>query len=251
MSTSAGQTLPDHTQLPDSDGKPVENFFEFPQCMLLTDCLLPVLRGLHPDGRFAIGQNSGIYWEYTDPPLNGCKAPDWFYVPGVSPSIVDGQYRRSYVLWQEKVPPTLIIEVSSGDGAEERDQTPRMGKFWIYEQMIRAPYYAIFVPDTQELSVHHLVGGTYQRQEPNDRGRYFIPPLGVELGLWTGPFQNNTGTWLRWFTVDGRPLPTADERARMERDRAEQERQRAEQERQRAERLAERLRALGGDTNGV
>lgn len=244
MSTITGQVLPDHTQLPESDGKPVENFFEFPQCILLTDCLLPILRSLHPDGRFAIGQNSGIYWEYTDPPLDGCKAPDWFYVPGVPPSIVEGHYRRSYVLWQEKTSPSLIIEIASGDGSEENDTTPRKGKFWVYEQMVRAPYYAIFVPDTQELSVHHLVDGHYQRQEPNEQGRYPMPPLGVALGLWTGQFQNNTGTWLRWFDAQGRPLPTGDERAELERERAELERKRAE-------RLAERLRALGDNVNGA
>lgn len=243
MSTITGQVLPDHTQLPESDGKPVEDFFEFPQCILLTDALLPVLRSLHPDGRFAIGQNSSIYWEHTDPPLDGCKAPDWFYVPGVPPSIVEGHYRRSYVLWQEITPPSLIIEIASGDGSEEKDPTPRKGKFWIYEQMVRAPYYAIFVPD-QELSVHQLVDGHYHRQEPNEQGRYPIPPLGVALGLWSGQFQNNTGTWLRWFDAQGRSLPTGDERAELERDRAERERERAE-------RLAERLRALGGDVNGA
>lgn len=251
MRTVAGQVWPDHTQLPDSDGKPVENFFEFPQCILLTDSLLPVLRGLHPDGRFAIGQNSGIYWQYTDPPLDGCKAPDWFYVPGVAPSIVDGQYRRSYVLWQEHVPPALIIEIASGDGSEERDATPMKGKFWIYERRIRAAYYAIFVPDTLELSVHQLTAESYQSMAMNGQERYPIPPLGVELGLWTGHFQNNTGTWLRWFDALGRPLPTSEERAEQERLRAEQERLRAEQERLRAERLAERLRALGGDVNGA
>src|SRR5688572_4917110 len=100
--------LPDHTQLPDSDGAIVENFAEHPQSILLTTSILPLLRQRHPDGHFAIGQNSGIYFRPTDPPLQGCKAPDWFYVPDVPPS-PEGQYRRSYVLWQELVPPLVLI----------------------------------------------------------------------------------------------------------------------------------------------
>ncbi len=33
--------LPDHKQLPESDGSIVENFQEHPQSNLLSDCLLP------------------------------------------------------------------------------------------------------------------------------------------------------------------------------------------------------------------
>src|SRR5262249_4680216 len=87
---------PDHLQLPETDGLPVDNFLEFYVAGLLTDSLWPLLQRLHPDGQFAVGQSSGIYWRHTSPPLEGCKAPDWFYVPGVPPT-VDGNYRRSYV----------------------------------------------------------------------------------------------------------------------------------------------------------
>lgn len=70
-------------------------------------------------------------------------APDWFYVPHVPP-LLNGVFRRSYVLWQEIVAPLIAIEFVSGSGAEERDATPYQGKFWIYEQAIRIPFYAIF-----------------------------------------------------------------------------------------------------------
>src|SRR5690242_6949239 len=92
--------LPTHLDLPSSDGTIVENHREHPQSILITEAILPVLRRMHPDGHFAIGQNSGIYYRLTEPPLRGCRAPDWYYVPGV-PSTLDGEYRRSYVLWQE------------------------------------------------------------------------------------------------------------------------------------------------------
>src|SRR5262249_31738081 len=81
---------PDHTQLPCEDGSFVNNFQEHPQSNLLTECLTPRLEELHPDGLYCIGCDSGIYWRHTEPPLDGCKAPDWFYVPGVPP-MLDGQ----------------------------------------------------------------------------------------------------------------------------------------------------------------
>src|SRR5438067_7801385 len=147
--------LPDHTQLPDKDGSIVTNFQENPQSNLLTGSLLPRLRTLHPDEQFCIGHDCGIYWRYTKPPLDGCKAPDWFYVPGVPP-MLEGQFRRSYVLWRESICPLLIVEHVSGDGSEERDTTPYRGKFWIYEQAIHAAYYAIYEVEKATVEVFRL-----------------------------------------------------------------------------------------------
>jgi Uma2 family endonuclease len=92
--------FPDHTQLPESDGTFVKNFQEHPQSIILTDSLGPVLQRRHPDGRYCIGQDSAIYWRETEPPEQGAEAPDWFYVPNVSPRPEQGKYRRSYVLWE-------------------------------------------------------------------------------------------------------------------------------------------------------
>jgi Uma2 family endonuclease len=141
--------FPDHTQLPDSDGTFVKNFQEHPQSIILTDAIGPVLQKLHPDGQYAIGQDSGIYWRETEPPEKGAEAPDWFYVPNV-PALLNGQFRRSYVLWREHIAPLIALEFASGNGDEERDKTPlsvvagtvqKPGKFWVYEQIIRIPYY--------------------------------------------------------------------------------------------------------------
>ena len=137
------EPLPTHLQLPDSDGTFVKNFQEHPQSLLLTDSILPVLEARHPDKQFAIGQDSGIYWRLTEPPERGAVSPDWYYVPNVPPGL-DGQARRLYVLWQEFVAPLIILEFVSGNGQEERDRTPYSGKFWVYEQVIRAPFYGIY-----------------------------------------------------------------------------------------------------------
>lgn len=229
--------LPDHSQLPDSDGRIVENFQEHPQGTLLTDTLRPVLDLRHPDGQYCIGYDSGIYWRVTDPPLDGCKSPDWFYVPDVPPTL-GGRIRRSYVLWQEHIPPHTIIEFVSGDGADERDRTPWRGKFWVYERVIRPAFYALFEIESGELEMYQHLTGRFHPLPANERGHYPIPTLGVELGVWFGRYANVEAHWLRWWDAQGSLMPTCD-------DRIATIQQAAHLERQRAERLAAQLRALG------
>jgi len=273
-------TLPDHTQLPDSDGTFVlakrtvgQNFQEHPQSIVLTSSIEPVLQKLHPDGNYCIGQDSGIYWRLTEPPEKGAEAPDWFYVPNVPP-FLNGEYRRSYVLWKEFVAPLIAIEFVSGNGSEERDATPpseteKAGKFWVYEQAIHIPFYAIFEARKALLEVYRLVDGRYEKMQPNERNHFPIYPMGVELGL----IENDGLPWVRWWDDVGNLLLTGDERAIVERQarlQAEDARQQAtlaqqqaeeiaqqatlaqqqaeemaEQERQQKEKLATYLRSLG------
>jgi len=249
-------SIPDHKQLPETDGTFVKNFQEHPQSIVLTSSIAPVLEKLHPDGRYCIGQDSGIYWRLIEPPEKGAEAPDWFYVPNVSP-FLDGEYRRSYVLWKESVAPLIAIEFVSGSGDEERDATPpsaneKAGKFWVYEQAIRIPFYAIFDAWKDILEVYHLVDGHYAKMEPNQRGHFAIAPMAVELGLQQEIQQREMTTWLRWWDKDGNLLLTGDERAIAEKQArlnaeviADQERLIANQERQQKEKLEAYLRSLG------
>jgi Putative restriction endonuclease len=268
--------FPDHTQLPESDGTFVKNFQEHPQSIILTDSIGPILQQRHPDGLYAIGQDCGIYWRETEPAEKGAEAPDWFYVPDVPPKI-DGQYRRSYVLWREHLAPLIVLEFASGDGSEERDRTPlynqagevqKPGKFWVYERIMRIPFYGIYEIQTNKLEVYQLVNGYYLETTPNERGHYPIPLLGVELGLWEGSYQNQTQIWLRWWDSEGNLLLIGSERAEIEKQRAEQAESRLEQtesqleqtesqlalvesqleqERREKEQLLDRLRVAGID----
>ena len=240
-------SLPDHTQLPDSDGTFVKNFQEHPQSILLTDAIEPILKNLYPEGDYAIGQDCGIYWRLTDPLERGAECPDWFYVPNVQ-STLNGQLRRSYVLWQEFVSPLIVLEFVSGDGSEERDKTPislseqegraKPGKFWIYENVISPPFYGIYEVSKASVEVYHLVDGKYQLLSANERGHFPIAALGVELGIWRGVYQNMELPWLRWWDSEGNLLLTGWEMTRLSEVRLEQERTRSE-------RLAEQLRSAG------
>jgi Uma2 family endonuclease len=237
--------FPDHTQLPDSDGTFVKNFQEHPQSILLTDSIEPVLQRVHPDGQYAIGQDSGLYWRISDPPEKGAVAPDWFYVPNVPPNLVNGVPRRSYVLWQEFIAPLIVLEFVSGNGQEERDRTPWKGKFFIYEQVIRPAFYGIYEVQKAAIALYRFVENQFELVEPNERGHYPIDTLGVELGIWQGRYQNLDLPWLRWWDAEGNLLLSGSERAEQEGQRAEHERQRADQEHQRVEILLAQLRAAG------
>lgn len=224
-----GVPLPNHTNLPDKDGVPVRNSLEPWQSSLLSETLEPVLRKRNPDGDYFIGQDCGIYWEKTDPPALGCKAPDWYLVLDV-PRLLDGQMRRSYVLWQEMVSPLMLLEYASDGGAEERDASPMRGKFWVYERRIRPPYYGVFLPDQSAIEMYHLIEDHFERMSANAQGRFPIAALGVELGIWHGKYADYEIPWMRWWDGAGNLLPTGDEKAA---------------------RLAEKLKSLGVDPDQV
>ena len=258
---------PSHLELPCEDGLPVENANEQEQNAVLTSSLRPLFDRRHPDGNYFIGQDVGLYYNATQPPLEGCLAPDWYYVPGV-PARLGGEIRRSYVLWRELVSPFLLIEQVSGTGADERDRTPNTGKMWLYEHVIQASYYLIFDQWRETLEGYALRRNRYARLRPNSRGHLEIAPLAIEAGLWAGRLASQNGTWLRFFNANGKLLLTSEEtaqqqrrlaqqqrkRAQLERERADEEKRLAQLERERAEvatkeieRLRQQLRELGGN----
>lgn len=104
----------------------------------------------------------------------------------------------------------------------------------MYEQILRVPYYIVFIRYTNQLRCFKLSGGHYQEQ-PLDAAspRCWIPELELGLGLWHGEFEGIDRPWLRWYDDQGEWIPTDAERAT---ELAE-----------RADRLAARLRELGED----
>jgi len=226
----------------------MKTFQQHSQSIILTDSIIQVLQNLCPDGRYYIGQDLTIYWDKMEPLEKGAVTPDWFYIPYVPPTL-DGKIRRSYILWQEYIAPVIAIELTTGNGDEERDATPlrsteleeeiKPGKSWVYQTVMRVPYYAIYEINHGKLEFYNLREMAYQKVEPNQRGHYPIVPLGVELGLWQGSYLNNPEQlWLRWWDANGNLLLIG-------REEAELEKQRAEKAERKATYLAERLQANG------
>jgi flagellar biosynthesis GTPase FlhF len=148
----------------------------------------------------------------------------------------------------------IVIEFVSGDGEEEKDNSPppegnevdpktkkvkKAGKFWVYEQAVKIPYYAIFNGFEGTLEMYHLEKGRYKQVKANRRNHYPIPELGVELGILLDQ-ERPPIPWLRWWDNRGNLLLTGNERAEQECQRRELAEAIAIQERQQKE-MAEAL----------
>ena len=185
------------------------------------------------------------------------KRPDWFVAVGV-PRLYRGDMRLSYVMWQEGVSPYVIVElISPGTEKEDLGNVPTTtapdtppGKWQVYEQILRVPYYIVFDRYQDILRVFHLVDGAYEQMELPEN-RLWLPQLKIGVGIWHGEYQGIERLWLRWFDETGSWILTAEEQATA----AEQAATAAEQallaEQQRSQRLAEKLRALGIDPDEI
>ncbi|MEQ8384058.1 MAG: Uma2 family endonuclease [Coleofasciculus sp. A1-SPW-01] len=247
---SPRETLPTMYDLPSENpeepGLPDEFHYRQPPLLSLTFCP----SNYPPDEVFSAG-DMNLYYDVRH--YSWYKRPDWFGVVGV-PKLYDNQdLRLSYVMWQELVRPTVIVEfLSPGTEKEDLGRTTRLSsepptKWEVYEQIIGVPYYIVFDRYRDRLRGFALTGGFYQELELTEP-RIWIPPLELGLGLWSGEYEGINRLWLRWYDAEGNWILTPTEREAVaqgeletERQRAESERQRAESERQRAE--TERQRA--------
>jgi Uma2 family endonuclease len=151
----------------------------------------------------------------------------------------------SYNLPLEPARPFWVLEyVSKYNKRKDYEES-----FDKYAQELKVPYYLLFYPESQELTLYHHTGQEYVSVKPNENGRLAIPELAMEMAL--------EGGWVR-FWYEGRllPLPAewqreveeavrrADEekrRADEEKRRADEEKRRADEEKRRADDLARRL----------
>ena len=165
-----------------------------------------------------------LYYDLDHPLWH--KRPDWFVAVGV-PRLYEGKRdRASYVMWQEKVSPAVIVELLS-PGTESEDlgrfaprptleppspNTP--AKFQVYEQILKVPHYVVFNRRDSSLRYFRLSGGAYQEQRVAETNpRIWIPELAIGLAIWQGVFEGLPQDWLRWCDADGMLLPTDTEAA--------------------------------------
>jgi Uma2 family endonuclease len=156
----------------------------------------------------------------------------------------------SYDVPLQPAPPFLVLEYVS-KRSKRKDYDDNMQK---YEHELKVPYYLLFVPEEQELSLYRHSGEKYVSVIPNGNGRHSIAELELEVAL--------LGGWVRyWFRGELLPLPAelqsrleaaeatiVEQQRELEKRGRELEKRDREIEQLRAE--LERLRGSAPDTAG-
>ncbi|MFB2645405.1 Uma2 family endonuclease [Raphidiopsis sp. BLCC-F218] len=261
-------TLPTQDELLYDDGEPLESQRHNMQIWILIETLIPWLEK-REDG--FIGGNMFMYFSAKELKNQDFQGPDFFAVLGVP----KGE-RKSWVVWQEGKSPNLIIELLS-ENTVENDKTTKKN---IYQEQMRVPEYFWYDPfDPKDWRGFKLMNGVYEPLSPLEGG-YISEQMKLKLVLWEGNYKGLSIVWLRWATLEGKLLPTQEEKIQWERvqkewwcaqkewelaqkewERAQrewwraqreivetlaiQERTEKEQERQKTEKLAAYLRSLG------
>jgi Uma2 family endonuclease len=92
--------------------------------------------------------------------------------------------------------PFLVLEYVSKHSARKDYEF----SYEKYEKELRVPYYLVFYPDAEELTLFRLGGRGYAAVHPNAAGRLAIPEIELEVALHEG--------WARyWFRGELLPLP--------------------------------------------
>jgi Uma2 family endonuclease len=169
------------------------------------------------------------------------------------PRYTGEQGRLSYVLWQEKVLPTLVLEVVSDKYNSEYEN-----KLALYERL-GILYYVIYNPkkrgkykQRQSLEVYKLENQKYKLLESvpllqarQTEGRMvWLPELEIGMGCEQKAESNWQREWLYWYDRNGSRYLTTEERL----VRAEQI---SIQERIEKEKLVIYLKSLGIDPNQI
>ena len=202
-----------------------------------------------------------LYYDLDHPLWHKC--PDWFLVVGVSQlyegagKIAGEGDRASYVIWQEKVSPSIVVELLS-PGTESDDLGPFApkklrvapklntppSKFMVYEQILKVPHYIVYNKRTRNLRYFCLVDGVYQEQKvAATNPRLWIADLKIGLAVWHGTFEGMPKAWLRWCDANGTLLLTDTEAALQREAVALQEKLVAQERQQQAEAQWQRAEA--------
>jgi Uma2 family endonuclease len=128
------------SESPEDLGLPDE-FHDF-QPQLLRETCQPTTYKL---SEIFIGTDLNLYYEGRQ--TQWYKRPDWFLVLGIEAAARVEALRWSYVIWQESVSPFVVLELLS-PGTEEEDLGQKLrevgkppGKWEVYEQILRVPFY--------------------------------------------------------------------------------------------------------------
>jgi hypothetical protein len=196
--------LPTAAELPDSDDQPVDSELQ----ELIPGILKAILLD-HWRGRTGWLFTIDMAFHYN--PAQPCIAPDGLLSLGVQEP-ANENLRSSYVLWEEKVIPTLALEVVSKTPGQEYTE-----KLDIY-QSIGILYYIVYSPLLKRkarFQLYKLVNGKYTL-ESDGQQPHWMPEIGLGIGPERGSYGDRDREWLYWYDQDGQRCPTPTERAESE-----------------------------------
>ncbi|MCF4969459.1 Uma2 family endonuclease [Nostoc sp. CMAA1605] len=236
--------LPSSEELPDSDDTPVDNELQD----LIPGLLKALLAMAWPERMdWFFGVDMGIYYDPDSPAI----VPDGFLSLGVE-RFYDQNLRPSYVLWEEKKLPVLVLEVVSqtyrGEYSTKKAEYAKLGIL----------YYVVYNPLRRRkprLEVYKLVNNIYELYDGNP---VWLPEIGLGIGIEQGTYLGIPREWMYWYNQEGQRLLTPEEQARLAQQQAQQAQQQAQQAQQQAQQaqqqaqlLRERLRSLGVDPDSL
>jgi Uma2 family endonuclease len=214
-------TPPTQDELLYDDGIPME-----------MDLLVDPLDAWLSDRDAFVGGNMFVYFSPNQLKNHDFRGPDMFAVLDVP----KGE-RKCWVVWEEGKGPDVVVELlSSSTASQDKRQ-----KKEIYQKRLRVPEYFWFDPfNPRDFAGFTISDLAYQPIIPDPQGRLVSEQLGLALVLWTGQFKEVNATWVRWATLDGVLLPTAEESARQAQQQAQQAQQQAQQAQQQAQQAQQR-----------
>jgi Uma2 family endonuclease len=122
----------------------------------------------------------------------GQVVPDNMIVIHPEPSKAEGSFDTPF----EPGKPFCMLEYVSKSN-KRKDYDDNMQK---YERELKVPYYLLFFPDGQDLTLYHHNKRKYVSVKPNANDRLAIPELELEVALLNG--------WVRfWYQGELLPLP--------------------------------------------
>ena len=151
---------------------------------------------------------------------------------------IDETLRLSYVLWEERILPTMILEVVS---QTYRGEYSTKKEFYAELEIL---YYVVYNPQRRRkaaLEVYKLLNGEYVLQSGNP---VWLPEIGLGIGCERGTYQGITREWMYWYEESGKRYFTPEERI----TEAEERRQEVENQ---AQLMAEKLKSMGIDPNSL
>jgi Uma2 family endonuclease len=177
MDTISTAVQPIH--YPERDGKPMaETDVHIDVLIYLREALRDYFRN---EPQMYVAGNMLFYYEEGNPAA--CVAPDVFVVQGVA----KGE-RRTFKLWEEGQPPTVVFEITSRGSRLEDLGTKRAlyAMLGVQEYFLYDPLGEYLQPPLQG---YRLQQGEYERMLPGDQGQLVSQALSLELRLQHGQFQ--------------------------------------------------------------